>query len=401
MTTSVKDYVDALRTLCDQPGRDCHRFNWTTTNAQEDTSSLHVYLTVPSSTSTADNHGHIIHSPGAPLDGSLVLPISHYSASSYQDTAERIYHALSDLVPAVPPERPSRAFTSVNGKFTLAFSLLNEGRGDGRDGTTVMDWEIEQALQTYLEPVLRPLESVYEFTIESQILYQAPLKTSPIQTPDHSSWLITQDHMKTFVNSEQWTLDSSTSFDPVIRFLLFVPCTAHSPMRLETMDGSPAFHIPQMGGVVIHNVDKTASVRTNLNVDDLRRPFEYFGLQLHSLLGIPPTPAAYLESHDQAAGVTVHHRPTLDPWQKINLLRSLTRQNIEETRGTLNSISRLVASIKEMVINKQVRGDVEGAVEALRRVSWHVECWKQPHRVCPLLRKTHHGFCSYRFMNSR
>lgn len=57
-------------------------------------------------------------------------------------------------------------------------------------------------------------------------------------------------------------------------------------------------------------------------------------------------------------------------WQKVNLMRSVTESNLREAKETLISITRLVARIKEMVINKEVRSDVEGAVNALQKVKF-------------------------------
>lgn len=59
-------------------------------------------------------------------------------------------------------------------------------------------------------------------------------------------------------------------------------------------------------------------------------------------------------------------------WQKVNLMRSITDSNLREAKETLISITRLVARIKEMVINKEVRSDVEGAVNALQKASFGI-----------------------------
>jgi hypothetical protein len=59
-------------------------------------------------------------------------------------------------------------------------------------------------------------------------------------------------------------------------------------------------------------------------------------------------------------------------WQKVNLMRSITESNLRDAKGTLISITRLVARIKEMVINKEVRSDVEGAVNALQKVKLRI-----------------------------
>lgn len=62
------------------------------------------------------------------------------------------------------------------------------------------------------------------------------------------AWLINEEQMKVFVNSERWSLgtsppgqlscltimvDSGSSNDPVLRFILFIPSSSHTPMQLE------------------------------------------------------------------------------------------------------------------------------------------------------------------------
>lgn len=190
--------------------------------------------------------------------------------------------------------------------------------------------------------------------------------------------------------------DSGSSNDPVLRFLLFIPSLKHSPLRLETSgmrnqfsaspintvklihrlfdgsDESPAFLIPQIGGVVIYQ-DKAAEhadtrqglpTARRLELAELELPFAYFASQLYALLGVPPIDPRY-RTVDQKDGGGI--RPMMQ-WQKVNLMRSITESNLREAKGTLISITRLVARIKEMVINKEVRSDVEGAVNALQKV---------------------------------
>lgn len=70
-----------------------------------------------------------------------------------------------------------------------------------------MTWKLP-AISGSLEPYLAPLRDLYDFAIESQIVYHAPLKSAPIQT-ETGEWMVTKEHMKTFVNNEQWTLGKS------------------------------------------------------------------------------------------------------------------------------------------------------------------------------------------------
>jgi len=71
---------------------------------------------------------------------------------------------------------------------------------------------------------------VFNFSIESQVAYHAPLTFEPTQRAD-GAWVIDDDMMKIFI-SERWTLDSGSTNNPVLKFLLFVPSAKHRPMVL-------------------------------------------------------------------------------------------------------------------------------------------------------------------------
>ena len=61
-------------------------------------------------------------------------------------------------------------------------------------------------------PHLEPLKDVFNFTIESQVLYHAPLSFEPnmgTAADGEPAWLVTEDNAKTFVNSEKWSLGGS------------------------------------------------------------------------------------------------------------------------------------------------------------------------------------------------
>jgi hypothetical protein len=141
-------------------------------------------------------------------------------------------------------------------------------------------------------------------------------------------------------------------------------------------DESPAFLIPQIGGVVIHqdtavkNADTTQGLPTarRLELAELELPFAYFASQLYALLGVPPLDPRYRTADQKDGGGIL----PMTQWQKVNLMRSITESNLREAKGTLISITRLVARIKEMVINKEVRSDVEGAVNALQKVGLRI-----------------------------
>lgn len=134
--------------------------------------------------------------------------------------AERLAETLEQLL--LPQRSSIKAQYST--RYRLAFSLLNE---DASQGGSAIAWDIEGALQSnsryfrsfhkptypcfqeHLYPTLEHLSAVHNFSIESQVQYHAPLAFKPpfIRHKDGlSSFSLSQDYLKTFVNSAEWTL---------------------------------------------------------------------------------------------------------------------------------------------------------------------------------------------------
>jgi phosphatidylinositol glycan class S len=102
--------------------------------------------------------------------------------------------------------------------------------------------------------------------------------------------------------------------------------------------------------------------------------FSVFRSQLRTLLGVPAIPPSISVSNFSPSNVpplhpnerVSHHR--LSPWQKDALLRTRTLENVNGARETLESIVKLVHQIQNMPVKANVRGDVVGALDALRRL---------------------------------
>lgn len=240
-------------------------------------------------------------------------------------------------------------------RYRLAFSLLNE---DAADGDHIIDWDIQGALAKYFSPFLKSVSSLHNFTIESQVQYHAPLSVQA-RTQEDGSFALSQEDLAVFINSAEWSLSSSVSNDPVLHFILFVPSRDHRPLRILDLDGKPSssssFILPQWGGVVMFNPPETQVLR----VDDLLSPSAAFLGQLHSLLGVPRSPAL------------VNHQPReagLSSWQLDTMLRKRSIENIRDSQDTLRSIVRLVNQIENMPVGEKVRGAVDASLAALRQL---------------------------------
>ncbi|WWD21249.1 hypothetical protein CI109_105733 [Kwoniella shandongensis] len=339
-------------------------------------------------------------------EGTLVIPIHPSQIGDRflkQHYKIAIINSLLGLYPPDPPEIPLRAL-KYSPNITLSFVLLNE---DASEGSYVRSWDIESAIKEHFLPHIEPLAPIFNFTIESQLLYQAPLTFEPTyQSTDRAdnertieatvemaknseedvqaiakeiadeqvqkAWLIDEEQMKVFVNSERWSLDSGSTNNPVLRFLLYVPAAKHRPMRLASPNSAQSFLLPQFGGVALLNPpSSTPSSQTyRLPLSALTPSFHLFTQHLYSLLALPPIP----DKIHPSPPPTPLHAPSgliqpITRWQVHQVLLARMKENSEEARKTLVGIVRLVEKIKEMKVGEGVRGKVIGAVERLEQLS--------------------------------
>ncbi|KIR64069.1 phosphatidylinositol glycan, class S [Cryptococcus bacillisporus CA1873] len=345
--------------------------------------------------------------------GTLVLPVHpdqvgdrnlklHYKIA--------LINSILSVYPPRPPEIPLRAL-KYTPNITLSFVLLNE---DATHGDYVHSWDIEGTIKNHFLPHLEALRPIFNFTIESQILYHAPLSFEPSYSeipggerdkaldatvdvvnsmPDHNqkvsmeaavkvmedergnkAWMIDREQMKIFVNSEKWSLDSGSTNNPVLRFLLYVPSTRHRPMRLAVPDSAQAFLLPQFGGVVILNAPFASfqSHSYHLSCIALAPAFHLFTQHLYSLLALPSLPYTPNKLH-LPPPPSPFHRPSslmqpLSPWQVHQVLLARLEENFQEGKKTLKGIVRLVRKIGEMKVGEGVRDTVLGAVIRLEKV---------------------------------
>ncbi|PIL23248.1 hypothetical protein GSI_14558 [Ganoderma sinense ZZ0214-1] len=257
-------------------------------------------------------------------------------------------------------------------RYRLAFTLLNE---DAASGNGALAWDVQNAIQSHITPLLNKLSVLHNFTIESQVQLHAPLAFEPCRMQHEGRDLhgLTHEDLTVFVNSAEWTLSSSASNDPVIHFVLFIPSSKHSPLHILKEGGeeaafispSNAFLLPQWGGIVLFNPSlSTPNPLPRLTPSDLDSIFNTFAYQLLTLLGVPGLPPSVRSVS------TTEGRPQepFTDWELDALLRRRAIENIRGSTETLESIVRLVDQIEGMPVGQDVRGDIHDALSALDNV---------------------------------
>ncbi|KAJ8386244.1 hypothetical protein AAFF_G00175640 [Aldrovandia affinis] len=255
-----------------------------------------------------------------------------------------------------------RAFKSSPG-YEITFSLLNP---DPKSHN--LQWEIEGALHSYIQPLLDKLAPVANFSVDSQILYYAVLGVNPRYDNSVSAYTLSADSLAHVINPVEARLGSNAaSSNPVLNFLLYVPDAHHSPLFIrdhnKNMVATNAFHSPRWGGIMVYNVNDHYGPEALFPVDidiDMTRVMGVFLAQLRFLLGVQQTrpPPGFVLQSPGSAGLT--------DWELDRLMWSRSVENVATASTTITSLAQLLDQIGNIVINDNIAQQVYSAVTSLQ-----------------------------------
>uniref|UniRef100_A0A667XT65 Phosphatidylinositol glycan anchor biosynthesis, class S n=1 Tax=Myripristis murdjan TaxID=586833 RepID=A0A667XT65_9TELE len=275
--------------------------------------------------------------------------------------------ALSDRVRPSPGNKESladsmRAFKSSPG-YEITFSLLNPDPKSHR-----LHWDIESAVQNYIQPLLTKLAPVANFSIDSQILYYAMLGVNPRYDSSLSAYTLSADSLAHVINPVEARLGSNAaSSNPVLNFLLYVPDAHHSPLYIHDHKKqkvhSNAFHSPRWGGIMVYNVNDFYGPDPVFPMDiniSMAKVMGVFLAQLRLLLGVQSsaTPPGFVVASCGSAG--------LADWELDRLMWSRTVENVATATTTITSLAQLLDQIGNIVINDNIAQQVSSTVTSLQ-----------------------------------
>ncbi|KAL1928417.1 hypothetical protein VTP01DRAFT_2773 [Rhizomucor pusillus] len=267
--------------------------------------------------------------------------------------------------------------------YQITFSLMN-----GDPESVHVDWDIRDAIQSYLSPLLGELSILSNFTVDSQIQHYASLSMKPQFRPRDGTagyHYFDPEQLPHFVNSADWNLASTISAHPTLNFLVYIP-PLKERLWIHDSNGQRlrgnAFLIPRWGGVVIRNVPGLKQQQqqqqqnqqvVHLDKQALKPAMATFVSQLRTLMGVQDAQTIKIP---QKYNVTFLPAPRtgITLMEKDALVRRRTAENIVNAASTLHSLAQLVEEIPNMVvldhIGRLVRESLlalEHAREALQR----------------------------------
>uniref|UniRef100_A0AAX7VHA7 Phosphatidylinositol glycan anchor biosynthesis, class S n=1 Tax=Astatotilapia calliptera TaxID=8154 RepID=A0AAX7VHA7_ASTCA len=275
--------------------------------------------------------------------------------------------ALSDRVRFRPGNKESiadsmRAFKSSPG-YEITFSLLNPDPKSHQ-----LHWDIEGAVQTYIQPLLTKLSPLANFSMDSQTLYYTMLGVTPRFDSSFEAYTLNADSLAHVINPVEARLGSNAaSSNPVLNFLLYVPDIRHSPLYIHDHRKqevpSNAFHSPRWGGIMVYNVNGFYGSETEFPVHvniNMAKVMGVFLAQLRLLLGVQSLspPPGFLVAPCGSTG--------LADWELDRLMWSRSVENIATATTTITSLAQLLDQIGNIVINDNIAQQVSSAVTSLQ-----------------------------------
>lgn len=297
----------------------------------------------------------VFYSPNqSPVPSSSNSPLSAFIAEEVQnlfgEEKATIAHVLSNGNTQLSENVSRRLRRSMKyaDTYHLAFSLFTPGAAPS-------SWDIQEAIEEYLSPLLQALSPISNFTVDTQVqLYAtfAPTAPQPEFDESHSAWTLKKEDLSAFVNAAEWPLSPSVGSGPTINFLLYVPDPRQSPM-LVNENSATSWMIPQWGGVFLLNPAQNPSNPPHLTKDALQPAFMTFSHQLLTLLGTPTTPTSF-------------------PFRLQTLIRVRAATLLLSASSTMGSLARLTESLPSIPIPANVAASVSTTLSHLSATCTHL-----------------------------
>lgn len=211
-------------------------------------------------------------------------------------------------------------------------------------------WDIENALNEYLAPLLDWVSVISNFTVDTQVQLYATFSPS-VQPPQHDSelgvWTLREEDLSGFINAAEWPLSPSIGPGPTLNFIVYVPDPETSPLVVKGSNAS-SWLIPQWGSVFILNPQyDTIHNSTTLSKEEIQPALLTFSHQLLSFLGVPQSP------------------PSL-PLQLQTLTRVRAASLLLSASSTMGSLARLTVALPSIAIPETVSTAVDTTLSRLR-----------------------------------
>lgn len=246
-------------------------------------------------------------------------------------------------------------------RYELLFSLLLS-----KSETRFFDWNIKEAIDKKLAGFLHQLKDAYEINVSSQILFSNPAYLQIHKSTGNETYnYVTEEQLSQVVNRVESRLGSQISPDPTLSMVVHLVDESHQPLYIlkETnkISVTNSFLIPRWGAMILHNTHNNTS-----NVLDVNRLMPVFVGHLRVLLG-GLNNRLFLTREENLVKYQPPRNTGITQWELDFLFRLRIVQNVASAVHTLNSLTKLLDKIKDIVINDNVGKEIYTAVNSIKQ----------------------------------
>ncbi|KAF5667830.1 GPI transamidase [Fusarium heterosporum] len=245
------------------------------------------------------------------------------STSSAPDTKPQ---SLTPEVVDMLSKRTTRSLR-YSPTYHLTFSLFTAG-------AVPSTWDIENAIEEYMKPMLDVLGPIHNFTIDTQVQLYA--------TPGAQSQVLSKEDLASFINAAEWPLSPSIAGAPTVNFVIYIG-DQQIGLNSET-ETAQSWMFPQWGSVYLLKLPETTA---HVSRETLKQPMLTFTGHLLSLLGTPQSGSL--------------------PLRLSTLSRIRSADLLLRASSTLGSLARLSLALPSISIPHSVADGVASTMDHLQQ----------------------------------
>lgn len=224
-------------------------------------------------------------------------------------------------------------------------------------------WDVKSEVTGHMKPLLTQLSKVSRHHIKSQWLYLMDLGEIPHKDQHSEGYFYKFSQLPHIITPLEKKLGSGISKNPCVHMILYLASCSQRPlcfMSEKESGGVEGMISPQWGAVQILNpTAENCENHTQIQFSS-KHIMSFFITQFHALLGVKNKVGGNGMVVGEADG------PTLHTWELDSLFRIRTVEQIVSASLTLQSLSKLLGEISNIVINEEVGGYITSAVEKVK-----------------------------------
>ncbi|KAK9511635.1 hypothetical protein O3M35_000257 [Rhynocoris fuscipes] len=252
--------------------------------------------------------------------------------------------------------------------YDIVFTIINSDPEHLK-----VNWNIKNDIKRYIQPLFDQIYEASEHYVKSQWLYLIDIgEIGEYPNKKGSEWLLSHSQVPHIITPLEKKLGSGISLNPCVHMVLYITSCRMAPLSFVSENGEHlnAMISPHWGAVQILN-PSTENCNNNTEIiPDSKYVMSVFTSQFHHLL------RGRNELNISEVKVNKIKGPFLRTWELDGLFRMRTIEQITTATLTLQSLSKLLGEISNIVINEDVANSIKEAVLYVNKAKFSLKLGK-------------------------